>query len=66
MPVEPTPEQLAEIQAIAEGPDDGPLVMLNLNRYGIGRRTHAMARSSSAFWNASAAASSGTPRSRER
>jgi uncharacterized protein (DUF1330 family) len=33
MPVEPTAEQIAEIQAIAEGPDDGPLVMLNLNRY---------------------------------
>ncbi len=33
MPVEPSPEQLAEMQAIAEGPDDGPLVMLNLNRY---------------------------------
>lgn len=33
MPVEPTPDQIAELQAIAEGPDDGPLVMLNLNRY---------------------------------
>ena len=33
MPVEPTPDQLAELQAIAGGPDDGPLVMLNLNRY---------------------------------
>jgi uncharacterized protein (DUF1330 family) len=33
MPVEPTPDQLAELQAIAEGPDDRPLVMLNLNRY---------------------------------
>jgi len=33
MAVEPTPEQIAELQAIAEGPDDGPLVMLNLNRY---------------------------------
>jgi uncharacterized protein (DUF1330 family) len=33
MPVEPSPEQIAEMQAIAEGPDDGPLVMLNLNRY---------------------------------
>ena len=33
MPVEPTPEQLAELQAIAGGPEDGPLVMLNLNRY---------------------------------
>jgi uncharacterized protein (DUF1330 family) len=33
MPVEPTPQQLAELQAIAGGPDDRPLVMLNLNRY---------------------------------
>ena len=33
MPVEPSPEQLAEMQAIAGGPEDGPLVMLNLNRY---------------------------------
>jgi len=33
MPVEPTPEQIVEMQAIAGGPDDGPLVMLNLNRY---------------------------------
>jgi uncharacterized protein (DUF1330 family) len=33
MPVEPTPEQIAELRAIADGPDDGPLVMLNLNRY---------------------------------
>jgi uncharacterized protein (DUF1330 family) len=33
MPVEPNPEQIAELQTIAEGPDDGPLVMLNLNRY---------------------------------
>lgn len=33
MPVEPSPEQLAEMQEIAGGPDDGPLVMLNLNRY---------------------------------
>ena len=33
MPVEPNPEQLAEIQAIATGSEDGPLVMLNLNRY---------------------------------
>lgn len=33
MPVEPTPEQIAEMQAIADGPDDRPLVMLNLNRY---------------------------------
>jgi uncharacterized protein (DUF1330 family) len=33
MPVEPSAEQLAEMQAIADGPDDVPLVMLNLNRY---------------------------------
>jgi uncharacterized protein (DUF1330 family) len=33
MPVEPSPEQLGELQAIAAGPDDRPLVMLNLNRY---------------------------------
>ena len=33
MPLEPSPEQLAEMQAIASGPEDGPLVMLNLNRY---------------------------------
>jgi uncharacterized protein (DUF1330 family) len=33
MPVEPSPEQISEMQAIAEGSDDGPLVMLNLNRY---------------------------------
>jgi uncharacterized protein (DUF1330 family) len=33
MPVEPSPEQVAEMQAIAGGADDGPLVMLNLNRY---------------------------------
>ena len=33
MAVEPTPQQLAEMQAIAEGSEDGPLVMLNLNRY---------------------------------
>ncbi|HEY7268140.1 MAG TPA: DUF1330 domain-containing protein [Solirubrobacterales bacterium] len=33
MPVEPNPEQVAEIQGVAGGPDDGPLVMLNLNRY---------------------------------
>ena len=33
MPVEPNSEQIAEIQSIAGGPDDDPLVMLNLNRY---------------------------------
>jgi hypothetical protein len=33
MPVEPDQEQLEEIRAIATDPGDGPLVMLNLNRY---------------------------------
>lgn len=33
MPVEPEPEQLEEMRGIAGGPDDGPVVMLNLNRY---------------------------------
>lgn len=33
MPIEPTREQVAEISAVAGGPDDGPVVMLNLNRY---------------------------------
>jgi len=33
MPIEPTREQVAEISAAAEGPGDGPVVMLNLNRY---------------------------------
>jgi uncharacterized protein (DUF1330 family) len=33
MPVEPDERQLAELAALAGGPDDGPLVMLNLNRY---------------------------------
>jgi uncharacterized protein (DUF1330 family) len=33
MPVEPSPQQLAEMQAIAGGPEDRPVVMLNLNRY---------------------------------
>ncbi|HEY7122156.1 MAG TPA: DUF1330 domain-containing protein [Solirubrobacterales bacterium] len=32
MPVEPTPDQFAEMQALTEG-EDGPVVMLNLNRY---------------------------------
>jgi len=31
--VEPTEQQLAELAAIAQGEEDGPLVMLNLNRY---------------------------------
>jgi uncharacterized protein (DUF1330 family) len=33
MPVEPDERQLSEIAARAGGPDDGPVVMLNLNRY---------------------------------
>jgi uncharacterized protein (DUF1330 family) len=33
MPIEPDHEQLSEIAARAGGPDDGPVVMLNLNRY---------------------------------
>ena len=33
MPIEPTEEQLAEIGARAGRPGDGPVVMLNLNRY---------------------------------
>ena len=33
MPIEPDQKQLAEIAARAGGPDDGPVVMLNLNRY---------------------------------
>jgi uncharacterized protein (DUF1330 family) len=32
-PVEPGKEQLAALAAVAGGPDDGPVVMLNLNRY---------------------------------
>lgn len=32
-PIEPTREQLAEIAAAAGAPGDGPVVMLNLNRY---------------------------------
>lgn len=31
--IEPTQEMLAELGAIAGGPDDGEFVMLNLNRY---------------------------------
>ncbi len=31
--VEPTEAQLAELAEIARRPDDGPLMMLNLNRY---------------------------------
>jgi len=33
MPIEPDLEQLQEMQAIADGPEDGPVVMLNLNKY---------------------------------
>ena len=33
MAVEPDEGQIAEIRGIAEGDEDGPLVMLNLNRY---------------------------------
>jgi hypothetical protein len=33
MPVEPTQEQIAEIAAKAGTADDGPVIMLNLNRY---------------------------------
>ena len=33
MPIEPTEDQLTEIGALAGAPDDGPVVMLNLNRY---------------------------------
>lgn len=37
MPIEPDEQQLAAIASRAGGPDDGPVVMLNLNRY----REHA-------------------------
>lgn len=33
MPVHPTQDQIAAISALAGSPDDGPLVMLNLNKY---------------------------------
>ena len=33
MAVEPNQAQLEEIRALAGSPEDGPLVMLNLNRY---------------------------------
>lgn len=33
MSVEPTDETLAELAEIAGGPEDGPVVMLNLHRY---------------------------------
>ena len=33
MPIEPDGEQIAALGAIAGGPEDGPVVMLNLNRY---------------------------------
>lgn len=31
--IEPTEEMLTELVASVDGPDDGPFVMLNLNRY---------------------------------
>ena len=31
--VEPTERQIAEMAELARSPDDGPLVMLNLNKY---------------------------------
>jgi uncharacterized protein (DUF1330 family) len=34
MPVEPDAQQLAEVVALASADGDGPVVMLNLNRYG--------------------------------
>ena len=37
MPIEPDEQQMREIGARAGGPSDGPVVMLNLNRY----REHA-------------------------
>ena len=33
MPIEPDMDQLQEIRSVAGAPEDGPLVMLNLNRY---------------------------------
>jgi uncharacterized protein (DUF1330 family) len=33
MPVEPDERQLAEVSAVADSGEDGPVVMLNLNRY---------------------------------
>jgi uncharacterized protein (DUF1330 family) len=33
MAVEPDLDQFQEVQELAGGPDDGPIVMLNLNRY---------------------------------
>ena len=33
MPIEPDEKQFAEVAALAGGEADGPLVMLNLNRY---------------------------------
>jgi uncharacterized protein (DUF1330 family) len=33
MPIEPDAQQLQDLTARASGPDDGPVVMLNLNRY---------------------------------
>ena len=33
MPIEPDSDQIEELTGIAGGPDDGPVVMLNLNSY---------------------------------
>lgn len=33
MPVEPDQQQIEEARDVAGGPEDGPIVMLNLNRY---------------------------------
>ena len=33
MAIEPDQKQIEELMALAAGPDDGPLVMLNLNQY---------------------------------
>ena len=33
MPIEPDERQLADVTAVAGTDDDGPAVMLNLNRY---------------------------------
>jgi uncharacterized protein (DUF1330 family) len=33
MPIEPDSQQIAEVAALAGGDTDGPVVMLNLNRY---------------------------------
>jgi hypothetical protein len=33
VPIEPDQQQIAEVAGLAGGKDDGPVVMLNLNRY---------------------------------